>query len=530
MKAEWKRSGLFIAVLITAFVFLLILPVISVLRHFNIYDVRLIFERTDFVQVFLQSVFLSVCVSVISVVIALVVSVFIREQKPVIQKIFIVCFTMSILVPTVSMGMGIMHFFSRNGFIYETFGWRVNIFGFNGLLLGMVLNIAPLAILQIYDVLRYEDTHLHIEAKALRLKPFSRLCSLSLPRLHSAIKRAFFTTFLFSFTDFGINLMVGGQYRTLSLTLYQEIIGRMNFGRAAIISIFMWAPLIVLYFFCIRNKQYAFKPNDTASAFFFERKGRILSCGILLIAAVAFLFPIITFVLSSFRPTDIRNPDFWQNYRALLHMNFPRHLRNSLIIAAGVSVFGTVLSFLTAYVTSKIKLLPVKALKLMALIPFSVPGLVIGLGFVMTYISYSNLFNTFIPLICAILINFFGVPYILFLNNFSLMGNEVEISAKVFKISRLSTLLRIYLPQMKQTIVESTVFYFVNSMITISAVVVIFRARTMPVSILITQFEGQLMIFRAAAVTTIILLINTVIKLLFYFVGKQNGYSWQQRI
>ena len=526
MKAEWKRSVLFVAVLSTAFVFLLILPISSVLRHFNIYDVRLIFERTDFVQVFLQSVFLSVCVSVISVVIALLVSIFIREQKPLIQKIFIVSFTMSILVPTVSMGMGIMHFFSRNGFFYQIFGWRVNIFGFNGLLLGMVLNIAPLAILQIYDVLRYEDTHLHVEAKALRLNPFSRLCSLSLPRLRPAIKRAFFATFLFSFTDFGINLMVGGQYRTLSLTLYQEIIGRMNFSRAAIISVFMWAPLIILYIFCMRNKQHIFKHNDvgTTSAFFFGQKGRILSCVLLIAVAIVFLFPIITFVLSSFRPTDISDPDFWQNYRALFHMNFQRHLINSLIIATGVAIFGTILSFLTAYVTSKIKLIPVKALNLVALVPFSVPGLVLGLGFVMSYISHSNLFNTFIPLICAILINFFGVPYILFLNNFSLMGDEIETSAKIFKIGRFSALFRIYLPQMKQTIIESIAFYFVNSMITISVVVVMFRARTMPLSIVITQFEGQLMIFRAAAVTTIILLINITIKVIFYFVSKQ-GYE-----
>lgn len=524
MKNEWKSAGFLVAILSLAFVILLIIPIFGVLLRFNIENAILMIQRTDFVPVFFQSVVLSLCVSAISVSIALIVSFLIREQSTSMQKFLIMCFTMPILIPTISMGMGIMHLFSRNGLVYQLLGLRVNIFGFNGLLLGMVLNIAPLAILQIYDVLRYEDKHLHDEAKALRLDAASRMYILSLPRVKSAIKRAFFATFLFSFTDFGINLMVGGRFRTLSITLYQEIIGRMNFDRAAAISISMWIPLIILYFFCMRKSIYTFGHNvkGTTSSLYLKNRGKVISCVILIVAALVFLLPITTFILSSLRPTDAHNPDIWQNYRALFQSNLTRYLRNSLIIAVSVSAFGTIFSCLTAYVTSKVNILPSRVMKLIATIPFSVPGLLIGLGFVISYISLSNLFNTFVPMIGAILINFFGIPYFMFLNNFSLMSNEIEISAKVFRISRFNTFLRVYLPQMKQTIAESMMFYFVNSMITISTVVVLFRARTMPLSILITQFEGQLMIFRAAAATTIIVFINIIVKLAFYLLNRRS--------
>ncbi|MCL2403943.1 MAG: ABC transporter permease subunit [Defluviitaleaceae bacterium] len=520
LRGEWYSTGLLAVclALILVFFLLLVYPVSRIILRFNINDLRLLFERTDFVQVLFQSIFLSLCVSIIAIIIALVVSLFIREQNHVMQKVFIVCFTMPILIPTISIGMGIMYLFSRNGLIYQWLGLRINIYGFNGLLIGMVLNITPLAILQIYDVLRYEETHLHIEAKALCLSPLSRLYILTLPRVKTVLKRAFFATFLFSFSDFGINLMVGGRYRTLSLTLYQEIIGRMNFGRAAVISVFMWVPLLILFVVCMRKSAFSFKHNEqgTTTALFFGIRGQVISCALLIIIAAMFLLPIIAFMLSSLRPTDITNPDIWQNYRALIHLNLLRYLRNSLVIAICVSVFGTVLSCMTAYVASKARSPLARVINIVALIPFSVPGLVIGLGFVIGYIAVPGLYSTFIPIICAVTINFFGVPYFLFLNNFALMGDEIEISAKIFRIGWWDTLLRIYLPQMKQTILEAMMFYFVNSMITISAIVVMFRARTMPLSILITQFEGQLMIFRAAAVTTIIVAINIVAKVIFY--------------
>lgn len=133
------------------------------------------------------------------------------------------------------------------------------------------------------------------------------------------------------------------------------------------------------------------------------------------------------------------------------------------------------------------------------------------------------LFDSYIPLICVSIINFFGIPYFMFLNNFSLMDNEIEISAKVFRLNRLDVLLRIYLVQMKQTIAESMVFYFVNSMVAISAIILLFRSRTMPLSILITQFESQLLIFLAASVTAIIMLINIVIKIIFYIFFRQKS-------
>jgi len=355
----------------------------------------------------------------------------------------------------------------------------------------------------------------------------SRLFTISFSRAFPAIKRAFFAAFLLSFTDYGINLMLSGTYKTVALSIYHEIIGKTNFNSAAIIAIFLWIPLIILYFICIHGKTEKFQYNvkGTNDGFYLKKRGRYISFGLLLAFMIIILLPIITFISSSLRPTNQNNPDILQNYLALTHLHIERLLGNSIIIAFWTTIFGTVFTFLTAYITSKTQNKMAKILRWLAILPFSLPGLAIGIGFAMAYSPYTTLYRTYLPLILANTIHFFGVPYLLFYNNFSSMNNEIEITAKVFRIEWYNTLFRIYLPQMKQTIVETMLFYFVNSMITISAVVILFRTDTKPLAIQITQFEAQLLIYYAATVTVIILFVNIIIKTICYYIPVQKNDS-----
>jgi len=347
---------------------------LNIVSHLKISELESLFQTTTFKKIFLQSLFLSLCVSLISVSSALIISLIIREQKPLIQQFFVLCFTIPTLMPSMSLGMGIMFLFSRSGMINQVFGWQINILGFRGLLLGLVLYTMPFAVLQIFDVLRYEDTHLHIESKALNLGSLSRLYILTLPRSKSAVKRAFFSTFLLSFTDFGINIMISGQYKTLSLSLYQEIIGRMNLSKAALISILMWIPLFVLFVFCMKGASVVFKRNEkgTISSFFLNNKGKVISFIILAVCVFLFLLPIVSFIASSFRPTNLNNPDRMQNYTSLLNFNIKQYLINSLVISFSVSFFGSILCCITAYFTSKVNNSITRILKVIAVIPYSV--------------------------------------------------------------------------------------------------------------------------------------------------------------
>ena len=65
-------------------------------------------------------------------------------------------------------------------------------------------------------------------------------------------------------------------------------------------------------------------------------------------------------------------------------------------------------------------------------------------------------------------------------------------------------------------------YFFVNSMITISAVTFLFNTRNMPLSLLVNQYEGNMMLGEAAIISLIILIINIVVKLTIYLINRKE--------
>ena len=59
-------------------------------------------------------------------------------------------------------------------------------------------------------------------------------------------------------------------------------------------------------------------------------------------------------------------------------------------------------------------------------------------------------------------------------------------------------------------------------MITISAVTFLFGTKTMPLSLLINQYEGQMMLEEAAIISLIILIINFTVKLAIYLIKRKR--------
>ena len=55
-------------------------------------------------------------------------------------------------------------------------------------------------------------------------------------------------------------------------------------------------------------------------------------------------------------------------------------------------------------------------------------------------------------------------------------------------------------------------YFFINSMVTISAVTFLFNTDTMPLSLMINTYEGNMMLGEAAIVSLIILFFNLIVK------------------
>jgi iron(III) transport system permease protein len=203
-----------------------------------------------------------------------------------------------------------------------------------------------------------------------------------------------------------------------------------------------------------------------------------------------------------------------------LNLNAGRYLINSLIIALCVSVVGTILSYITAYFTARTPGKTSKTLHLISITSLAIPGLVLGLSYVL-FFKGSFLYGTFLILILVNIIHFFASPYLMAYNSLGKLNGNLEDVGLTLGINRFFIIRDCLIPQTKLTIFEMFSYFFVNSMMTISAVSFLATVRNKPISLMITQFEAQLFLEGAAFVSLLILGCNFFIKCLFYFLRRK---------
>ena len=74
-------------------------------------------------------------------------------------------------------------------------------------------------------------------------------------------------------------------------------------------------------------------------------------------------------------------------------------------------------------------------------------------------------------------------------------------------------------------------YFFINSMVTISAVTFLFNTNTMPLSLMINTYEGNMMLGEAAIVSLIILFFNLIVKGTIYLINrKEDRKKWNYEV
>ena len=188
-----------------------------------------------------------------------------------------------------------------------------------------------------------------------------------------------------------------------------------------------------------------------------------------------------------------------------------RYLKNSLIIAFTVSFLGTALALFNAYLTARNKTKLSYVLHLMSITSLAIPGIVLGLSYVM-FFKTTPIYGTFAMLFLVNSMHFFASPYLMAYNTFGKINENLEDVGATMGISRWGVLKDVLLPQSTSTILEMMSYFFVNCMMTISAVSFLANVGNKPIALMITQFEGQMQLECAAFVSLTILVVNVVMK------------------
>lgn len=322
-------------------------------------------------------------------------------------------------------------------------------------------------------------------------------------------------------TDYGVPLMVGGRYKTLPVIMYEEVIGRLDFEQGSVFALLLLLPALAAFLIDMLCRTYA-GINFASRSFCIKQSvfRDSLAMGILAVVSAAVVYPLLSFVQLSVASRYPKDMSFTlRNIISTIDKGALSYLANSVMIALAVGAIGMTAAFLCAYLTVRLPFRGARFLHLMAIISLAVPGIVLGLAYVM-FFKGSFIYGTMAVLVLVNIIHFFSSPYLMMYNSLGKLNPNLEAVGATLGISRLRMIKDVILPQVSGTLLEMFAYFFVNSMMTISAVAFLANARTKPVSLMINQFEAQTLLEAAAFVSLLILIVNLAMKCVIYLLKK----------
>lgn len=475
-----------------------------------------------FIEATWHSISTSVVATLVAISLAGILVYIIGYTEIKFKLIFKMIFLVPMLIPSISHGMGLINLFGERGMLTSLLGIKIELYGFNGIVMGAVLYSFPVAFLMLLDVSKYMNQGILDNAKILGVPKWRVFLDIVIPILRGPIMVIAFAVFTMVFTDYGVPLAVGGTYQTLPVYLYREVVGLLNFSRGGIIAVVLLMPALMQVI--IEQKVVSKIEKDINQKGITIKKSNMRDYIALIVAigvAIIVFAPILSYAVVAFTVAYPQDASLsFEHLEMVREMELGKYVFNSIVIALSTAFVGTTLAYLTAYKVERgDKNRLSQVLHGMAIASLAVPGIVLGLGYIQVFVG-SFLYGTSILLILANVVHFFASPYIMAKNAIGEQSIKIEEMADVLGISRYRMIWDVLIPATRYTIIEMFAYFFVNAMITISAVAFLVNTRNMPVSLMINQLEAQMMFEGAAIVSLIILGINIIFKLVIYLIKK----------
>ena len=144
-----------------------ILPLAVLFAAMDTADLRTVFSSAQFLPMLDNSLLCSLCATGISVVLSFTLAFGINRSKIRCKSVFVVLFTIPMLIPSISHGTGLVLLLGDNGLITNLFGWNIRLYGHTGIILGSVLYSFPVSFLMFHDAFQYEDFAIYEAAQVL---------------------------------------------------------------------------------------------------------------------------------------------------------------------------------------------------------------------------------------------------------------------------------------------------------------------------------------------------------------------------
>jgi iron(III) transport system permease protein len=500
------------------------------------------FENSSLVYSIYNSLFVSIVTMVITISLAFVFAYALTKSRMTGKGVFRSIAMIPILVPSLLSGISLIYLFGKQG-IFRELLMGYEIYGPIGIIIAEVFYTFPHALLIIMTALSIGDARLYEAAKVLRAKSIRTFFTVTLPSAKYGVISAAFVVFTLVITDFGIPKVIGGNYNVLAVDVYKQVIGQQNFEMGAVVSMVLVFPALLAFVVdrIVQRKQVAILTSrsvvhEPSKDKIFDRimfgYCSVVSIFILTILGMALYASLVTFwpynLALSFKnyQFDLMDGGGWDSYY------------NSVRMASYTAFFGTMVVFAGAYFVEKARGLKSgrTALHLLSMMPMAIPGLVLGLAYIFFFNHPDNplnfLYGTMAILVICTITHFYTVSHLTALTSLKQIDNEFEHVSSSLKQPFYKTFLRVTVPISLPAIFEIGIYFFVNAMTTVSAVVFLYSSKTTLASVAVLNMDDAGDIAPAAAMGMMIFYTNAAVRIGYVIITKKilvRFQNWRKK-
>jgi len=401
--------------------------------------------------------------------------------------------------------------FGRLGLITHTLlGMTANIFGWHGLWMVQTVAFFPLAMLIITGVLEAANPSLEHAARNLGADEWSVLRTITLALARPGIAGAMLVVAISVLADFGNAVVIAGGFPLLATEAWFRMEGMGDLKGAALVVAMLLVPTVALFLlerYWVSRRAYT---TITGRGSRIERpptppllKGLVVA----LCALVSVLILLVYFGVVAGAFTAVWGRD-WS--LTLSHWRLAQDriwtLWTSVKIGAIAGVMTGVVGVVVAFLTSRS--LPLRNfLDFLAVLPGALPGVFVGVGFVLAF-NATPLGGTLWILATALAFWHLPMGYQAAAARLKQIERSIEEAAVNLGASGLRVLWDVYVPLLFRALVEAFAVSFIRAVTNVSIVIFLISPGQVVATFVILNMIQNNIWGAAGALTTMLLLLT----------------------
>lgn len=405
------------------------------------------------------------------------------------------------------------------------------VYGVGGILMVFSLKFYPYVYLMVSGALSNVNRSLEEAAEGLGLTPWQRTLKISFPMVFPALSAGGLLALIHAIADFGTPRLLGRGYNVLATeayTLYSAEVGS-NMSMATTISVVL--ILVSMVFVLLQrymSRRNVYHGNMINKPIRIKLKGwrNVLAHVAVYLIGLCGATPVIVSVIYSFRKTNgpVFQPGFaLQSYERIL-FNLGDVIRNSLTFSLSAVVLIVIVGTLIGVLVSRRTNLNTSVLDGAFMIPYVMPGIVIGIAFIAAF-NTGPVVLTGTAAIIVLSIFIRRLPYTVRTTASSLrqISPSMEEAAVSLGYSPFQAFLKITVPLIIPGIIAGGMLSFVTAINELSSSLVLYvgSTMTMPVRIYLLILDGDF--GTAAALSTVLLAMSGLaVYIAFRFMGRNE--------